>query len=105
MKPMIQRIKTWFYSYKEKRRRKQILKDIKKAKQYYLKGLEYGMCGCFCRVNENKYYSYSCIHEIIPEYTPKTFGSDAHEGTCWWPITDRESRIKAFDKLIEIYSK
>lgn len=63
------------------------------------------MCSCFCKVDENKYYCYSYIHKIIPEYTPKTFGSKARTGALWWPHTDRESRIKAFDKLIEIYSK
>lgn len=105
MKPMIQKIKTWLSNYKEKRRRKQILKDIKKARRYYLKGLEKCMCACFYRVDDEKYAYCDSIHKIIPEYTPKTFGSDAHEGICWWPIMDRESRIKAFDKLIEIYSK
>lgn len=106
---MIQRIKTWFFNYKEKRRRKNILKDIKKAKQYYLEGLSDCMCYCFAKVDRDKYYCCSSIRKIIPEYTPKTFGSNAILGTIrgslWWDITDRESRIKAFDKLIEIYSK
>lgn len=102
---MIQRIKTWFSNYKEKRRRKQILKDIKKAKQYYLKGLESCMCSCFYRVDEGKYYCCSYIRQIIPEYTPKTFGSNACIGELWWSINDKQSRIKAFNKLIEIYSK
>ena len=102
---MMQRIKTLISNYKEKRRRKQILKDIKKAKRCYLKELEYCMCSCFIRTNRDKYPSYPYIHEIIPEFTPKTFGSNAPIGTLWWSPTDRESRIKAFDKLIEIYSK
>jgi hypothetical protein len=102
---MIQRIKTWFTNYKEKRRRKEILKDIKKAKQYYLEGLADCMCYCFEKVDRDKYYCCSCIRKIIPEYNPKTLGSNIIVNALWWPITDRESRIKAFDKLIEIYSK
>ena len=102
---MIQRIKTWFFNYKEKRRRKQILKDIKKAKRYYLNGVGACMCACFSRVDEDKYYCVTCIREIIPEYTPEILGATKPHNIFWWPIIDRESRIKAFDKLIEIYSK
>jgi hypothetical protein len=101
----IQRIKIWLSNYKEKRRRKEILKDIKKAKQYYLEGLSDCMCCCFDKVDRDKYYCCSCIRKIIPEYNPKTLGSNTIVNALWWPITDRESRIKAFDKLIEIYSK
>ena len=102
---MIQRIKTWVSNYKEKRRRKQILKDIKEAKRYFMKGRETCMCACFSRVDEDKYYRVTCIREIIPEYTPEILGATEPHNIFWWAPTDRESRIKAFDKLIEIYSK
>lgn len=62
------------------------------------------MCRCFYLVS-----SFNCYDDIvkaIPEYKPSTFGLD-REGAkgAWWPVCDRESRIKAFDKLIEIYSE
>lgn len=104
---MIQRIKTWFSNYKEKRRRKQILKDIKKAKQVFLNGGKF-MCLCFREVNPEKYNTCDSIRKTIPEFKPLTFTNrfvpDKYF-SAWWPHADRESRIKAFDKLIEIYSK
>ena len=104
---MIQKIRTWFSNYREKRRRKQILKDIKKAKQIFLNGEE-SMCFCFQKVNPKKYYTINNIRKIIPEFKPTTFINNFYPDKYfgpWWPVTDRESRIKAFDKLIEIYSK
>lgn len=105
---MIQRIKNWFSNYRkyrEKRRRKQILKIIKEAKQVYLDGKEKCMCFCFERV-EFSFLFYENIVKRIPEFTPSTFGlHETNPNSVWWPITDRESRINAFDKLIEIYSK
>lgn len=104
---MIQRIKIWLTNYKEKRRRKQILKDIKKAKQIFLNGEEF-MCWCFQKVNSKKYNTCYSIRKIIPEFKPSTFINNFNPNRyfkAWWIHTDRESRIKAFDKLIEIYSK
>ena len=105
---MIQRIKTWLSNYKEKRRKKEILKDIKKAKQVFLNGEEDYMCYCFRRVNIEKYNTCHDIRQIIPEFKPITFINNFNPTkyfSVWWPSTDRESRLKAFDKLIEIYSK
>lgn len=98
---MIQRIKNWF----KNRRRKQTLKIIKKAKRVYLDGKEYCMCFSFMRV-ESSFLFYENIVKRIPEFTPSTFGlHETKPNSVWWPITDRQSRINAFDKLIEIYSK
>ena len=105
---MIKRIKNWFSNYRnyrEKRRRKQILKIIKEAKQVYLDGKEYCMCFSFMRV-ESSFLCYEDIVERIPEFNPSTLGLHGTiPNTVWWDILDRESRINAFDKLIEIYSK
>lgn len=102
---MIQKIRTWFSNYREKRRRKRILKIIKKAKQAYLDGRSPFMCNCFQMVE----YSFNCYDDIvreIPEFKPSTFGLHVDEiKGSWWKLSYRESRIKAFDKLIEIYSK
>lgn len=101
---MIQRIKTWFSNYKEKQRRKQVLRIIINAKQEYLDNNQDFMCFCFCRVASFK--CYDDIVKRIPEFKPSTFGSDRENAKgAWWSTIDRESRIKAFDKLIEIYSK
>lgn len=98
---MIQRIKTW----SKNRRRKQTLKIIKQAKQVYLDGKECCMCFSFMRV-EPSFWCYQDIVERIPDFTPPTFGLPfvGIKG-IWWPHRDRVSRLKAFDKLIEIYSK
>lgn len=63
------------------------------------------MCYCFMKV-EPSFHFYEDIVNEIPEFKPSTFG--LHVGDikgCWWEASYRESRIKAFDKLIEIYSK
>jgi hypothetical protein len=84
---------------------KQTLEIIKKAKQAYLDHKSPFMCICFYKVK----YSFCCYEDIvceIHEFKPSTFGLDEDDLSCyWWRIEDRESRIKAFDKLIEIYSK
>lgn len=101
---MIQRIKTWFVNYLRERKRRKALKIIKKAKQAYLGGKCLFMCQCFYRVASFK--CYNDIVKVIPEYKPSTFGLDREKiRGPWWPVADKESRIKAFDKLIEIYSK
>lgn len=98
---MIKRIKNWF----KNRRRKQTLEIIKQAKQVYLDGKEGCMCFSFMRV-EDSFLSYEDIVKRIPEFTPPTFGLPfIGINGVWWSLEDRASRIKAFDKLIEIYSK
>lgn len=98
----------------------QILKD---AKEFYIKEVADvfgGMCGAidltltsyFVKSKEHPsdYGSDGCTYaylkQIFPEFRPSTFGSsEGDEDYYWWSIYDKESRIKAFDKLIEIYSK
>ena len=87
-------------------KRKSILNDIKKAKDIYASGTAIGMCQSFCWVNYDRYNSYDKILERIPEFKPETFNVDPELlKDFWWRISDRDSRIKAFDKLIEIYNK
>lgn len=102
---IIQRIKSWFSNYRKEQRRKQTLEIIKKAKQAYLDGKEPCMCFCFWRV-EPLLSSSRSLAKRIPEFKPSTFGLNKDDiSGLWWPSNDRASRIKAFDKLIEIYSK
>lgn len=51
----------------------------------------------------NIYICYAEIKDIIPEFIPETFGLNVDHNNHWWNIDDIDSRIKAFDKLIEIY--
>lgn len=86
--------------------RKSILKDIKKAKDIYVIGMGVSMCKSFYYVNYDRYTTYTKIQERIPEFKPETFNVDPELlEDFWWRLSDRDSRIKAFDKLIEIYSK
>ena len=99
---IIDYIKQW----KERRRRKSILKDIKKAKDIYLSHKSNFMCLCFFSVNFDKYWDSGEIQKRIPEFNREFLESKTPNGcVVWWDIDDRNSRIKAFDKLIEIYSR
>lgn len=90
----------------ERPNRKSILNDIKKAKDIYLSGKTMCMCQSFYRVDKNRHDNYDKIRERIPEFKPETFNVDPELlDDFWWRLSDRDSRIKAFDKLIEIYSK
>lgn len=89
-----------------RKRSEETLKDIKKAKDVYLNEATISICHSFCRVNNIRYNSYDKIQQRIPEFKPETFNVDPKRlHDFWWPLRDRDSRIKAFDKLIEIYSK
>ena len=100
---VIDYIKQWM----KHRRRKSILKDIKKAKDFYLRHESSYMCICFSWANYKKYGTLEKIQERIPEFNREFL--NAIKTSCdygaWWPSDDRDSRIKAFDKLIEIYSR
>lgn len=90
------------YLRKEYQRRR-ILRDIKKAKRYFEKGKSNHMCYSFEMVSI-KYYE-KPIDSIIPEFNRDFLNAKYKDCTAWWDVYDRESRIKAFDKLIEVYSK
>lgn len=102
---MLHLIRKWVNNLIERRRRKKTLEIIKKAKQAYLDGRSPFMCICFQMV-ESSFYCYDDIVREIPEFKPSTFGLHVGEiKGCWWKSSYRESRIQAFNKLIEIYSK
>ena len=102
-----------------------ILELLQRAKKLYLENQgKVGMCWCIKVVaNEGKsreeqrdkgHIPYSSIVAQIPEFCPEFFNAPILfimnpnyrlliGLEFWWPITDIESRIKAFDKLIELY--
>ena len=50
----------------------------------------------------NECCSYNYIQKIIPEFNPIYLDAPYQYG-YWWALGDIESRIKAFDKLIQLY--
>lgn len=89
----------------KKIKRKRILKDIKKAKKIYELRLTDFMCLSFQAVNP-EYYK-KPIDSIIPEFNRETLNAQykGFNESVWWDTDDRDSRLKVYDKLIEIYSK
>lgn len=65
-----------------------------------------GMCRALYRVIQRKHsirmWEVSPMN-IFPEFNPATLGGCDITGGFWWRENDRESRVKAFDKLISIY--
>lgn len=103
---MINLIKKW----QERRRRKRILKIIKNAKQCFLEGRGYFMCYCFLQAYP-KFWKVAGdlsmeIQKLIPEFNRETLGATTSKNCrAWWNYEQDECRIKAFDKLIEIYER
>ena len=102
-----------------------ILELLVKAKKLYLENQgKVGMCWCIKVVaNENKsreeqrdkgHVPYASINAQIPEFNPFYLKSYKVQYFAinqqlsvglefWWEIDDIESRIRAFDTLIELY--
>ena len=78
------------------------------AKEFYKKiSGKVGMCYCFIQVtNDCKYndgVNYETLLYNFPEFNPKYFKSQRLPNYLWWNVEDVESRLKAFDTLIELY--
>lgn len=92
------------YFKREYWRYREILNDIKSARSYYKEGATDYMCHAFLRANHFKYCNGCEVSRYIPEFSSDFLvGEHFIYGEPWWPINDRDSRLKAFDKLIEIY--
>lgn len=89
-----------------------IVDVLKEAKEFLLKSDKYlGMCECIkcvCRLNFIKYTTLRCIPQNIPEFnylylvhSECMMVIPIHD--YWWDIDDKQSRIEAFDKLIDLY--
>ena len=81
------------------------LKVIKRAKKIF----EYYECMCPSMLEAYRLEvkevgaTIRSVRKLIPEFNPEFLGGE--NKLFWWDTTDKESRIKAFDKLIKIYSK
>ena len=100
-------IESWKKQRVMRKRRKRTLKDIKEVKKVYLDYKENYMCLCFRRVDKDKYRYLEDIQKYIPEFNTTYLNAErwANKHSMWWLVSDRESRINAFDKLIDLYSK
>ena len=85
-----------------------IVDILKEAKEFLLKSDKYiGMCECIrcvCELNSIKYFTLYYIEQNIPEFN-SIYLTNKDIPIClfWWPLCDKQSRIKAFDKLINLY--
>lgn len=60
-------------------------------------------------VTERVRHTYRCetVQEFIPEFVPSFFGVNVtgdYRGLFWWDKSDKEARLAALNKLIELYS-
>lgn len=101
----------WYFFDKQRYRDYIILRWLKRAKEYYIKEANWeGMCYALVSTAPKQFSvrRYNEIRSFIPQYYPDYFDiqiieDEFDEEGYWWPIEDRESRIKAFDKLIAEY--
>ena len=111
MKQILNNIKHLINKRKELKRLKLCLTVIIDAKNYYIRHSHSGMCNVFNRILFLHYYKYiektNCnnwIKNNIPEFNSKyLIGIKMSHDKFWWDITDVDSRIEAFDKLINLY--
>ena len=87
-----------------------IVDVLKEAKEFLLKSNKHyvgGMCFCIesvCNQNNIKFTSTYCIKQNIPEFNSLYLaGIDEPIQEYWWDPNDKQSRIEAFDKLINLY--
>lgn len=94
----------------------EILELIILAKLFYLESERYpirGMCRSFYLAMVVKGYileyhdiEYKDIRRIIPEFNLEFLEAKKYDiDWYWWHINDTESRIRAFDKLINLYKQ
>ena len=107
----------WMFEDKPNLKLKKNMKKIDvliKARELYKRLIPnpIGMCYCLKNVlyEQDGYYdlyyyaiSYNMLVCNFPEFSPKYFKLTTSTPGFWWNIEDTESRLKAFDTLIELY--
>lgn len=90
---------------------KEIYELLVKAKEYYISRSFYRLGMCFfireMAIREGlieEFSNYTEVYDLIPEFNPAYLGG-SDETDYWWDLSDSESRIKAFDKLINLYAE
>lgn len=80
---------------------RRILCRIKRAKKLYLNEVYCCMCPCMM---EAFAISFDKIKEVVPEFNTTFLGvSPVEKMGLWWPPSDKQSRIRAFNLLIGYY--
>lgn len=76
----------------------------------YLDGASMGMCYSIEKAlrwldcgNAIKDAGFVYLQTLIPEFNPEFLQASKYE-RYWWDVSDEDSRLAAFDRLIEIYS-
>lgn len=87
---------------------KQILRVLRAAKESYnlIYRTRSGMCGSIAVAFENLHdvrLSYLDLPKIIEGFNPEYLGGE--NTGFWWPPSEVEVRLKAFDKLIWDYEQ
>lgn len=86
-----------------------VVEVLQKAKDIFLHRIQVymytGMCVC---IKSAIYEDAFCVtkelfNKNIPEFNPKFLEAITPDKPFWWPPDQHEPRIKAFDKLIELY--
>ena len=86
-----------------------VVEVLQKAKDIFLHRIQVytytGMCICIkSAINEDFFcVTDKLINKNIPEFNPKFLEATTPDRPFWWPLDIHEPRIKAFDKLIELY--
>lgn len=86
-----------------------ILDILIRAKEIYMCWDYKGMCSCISASitrefgEQHSWYQSSDIQKFIPEFNVEFLEATTPEYVFWWHVTDRQSRLNAFDKLIECY--
>ena len=86
-----------------------VVEVLQKAKDIFLYRIQVytytGMCTCIKKaINRNiDCVPNKLINKNIPEFNTKFLEATTPDKPFWWPVSEHEPRIKAFDKLIELY--
>lgn len=78
---------------------------LKQAKEIFLERKNIGMCYAITLVHWKYHKSmYPRFSENLPEFNREFLNPNSNpDNPYWWDRNDVESRITAFDRLIEIY--
>lgn len=96
-----------FYWINRRKNRERYL-IVLAAKHYFINNRDAnhitGLCYCFNRIiNEYTDKDKFNITDIIPEFNRKFLNAKNLTDPWWWDTSDYQSRIKAFNKLLDYY--
>lgn len=96
--------------------KEKIVEVLEKSKDRIMSRGYHGLCLAISEtlidkglVTERMRHIYRCetVQEFIPEFAPSFFGVNItgdYRGLFWWDKSNKEVRLAALNKLIELYS-